>query len=77
MFKFKKSSKNKKLYKVVYYGTGFNTYDRSRTLLVTGKTPVDAIENFYAKTKGQVGDIVEFTEITYGTEVKKEDSNGV
>ena len=77
LFKSKKSTKHKKLYKVVYYGTGFSTYDRSRTLLVTGKSPADAIENFYAKVNGRVTEIVEFTEINYGSDVKKEVTDGV
>ena len=77
MFKslFKRSSKNKKLYKVVYK-SDYSVYNRDYTLLVAGKSPADAIETFYAQVKGRVTEITEFTEITYGSE-KKEDFNGV
>lgn len=76
IFKKKDKDKNKKLYKVVYK-TAYGTYNSTYTLLVSGKSPADAIETFYEKVKGGVTDIVEFTEITYGSEEKKEDSNGV
>lgn len=69
LFKSKKSTKNKKLYKVVYKQTG-SIYDRSHTLLVPGDSPVDAIEYFYKKAGNDVKDILEFTEITYGTDMK-------
>ena len=73
MFKsmFKKSNKNKKLYKVVYK-TNYSSYSERYTLLIPGNSPVDAVENFYSKVREKVADILEFTEITYGNDVKKE-----
>ena len=74
MFKslFKTSNKNKKLYKVVYK-TAYSTYNSSYTMLVPGRSPADAIETFYEKVRDGVKDIVEFTEITYGNDLKKEE----
>ena len=74
MFKslFKKNKKNKKLYKVVYK-TGYGVYGDKGTLLIPGNTPAEAIETFYKKINN-VKDILEFTEITYGSDVKKEET---
>ena len=69
---FKKSNKNKKLYKVVYKDSTYK-YDSSYTLLIPGANPVDAVEAFYKKVGDKAKDILEFTEITYGNDVKKED----
>ena len=73
MFKsmFKKTKKNKKLYKFVYK-TSYSSYDSRHTLLIPGNSTVDAVEAFYKKVGKGVKDILEFTEITYGAEVKKE-----
>lgn len=70
-FMFTKQKKHKKLYKVVYK-TNYSSYSERYTLLIPGDSPVDAVDNFYSKVKDKVADILEFTEITYGSDVKKE-----
>lgn len=73
---FKKSNKNKKLYKFVYK-TSFSSYNSGHTLLIPGVNPVDAVETFYTRVGKDVKDILEFTEINYGNDVKKETNDGV
>jgi hypothetical protein len=68
MFKNIFGNRDKKLYKVIYKNSYSNYSDRSYTLLVTGHDPASAIEAFYKKVDGTVKDIVEFTEIKYGSE---------
>lgn len=67
MFKSLFTKKRRKLYKVVYkHGYGYS--EHRATLLVTGNSPAEAIDEFYKRVSETVKDIVEFTEITYGSE---------
>jgi hypothetical protein len=67
MFKSIFANKPKKLFKFIYK-SGYGSYADKHTLLITGATPSEAVENFYKKTKDKVSDILEFTEIKYGSE---------
>jgi hypothetical protein len=71
MFKF--GAKNKKLYKIVYKPE-YGKYVDSCTLLIPGYNPTNAVEGFYKRVGLKVSSILEFTEITYPSELKKEEA---
>lgn len=57
-----------KIYKFVYESKNLGYYDKAKTLLVTARKTSDAIKKFY-RVAGldKVGNIIEFTEIKYGS----------
>ena len=60
--------KKEKIYKIVYQTTYRS--DGERTLLVVAKDPIRGLKKFYELAKGDVKNIVEFTEIKSKDEVK-------
>lgn len=76
MFKlFNKKKKANKLYKIIFK-TSWSSYDSRHTLLVAGNSPVDALESFYKQAGRDVKDILEFTEITYGSGINEKEMSG-
>ena len=57
-----------KIYKFVYELKNPGYYDKAKTLLVTAKDTTTAVKKFY-RVAGldRVGNILEFTEIKYGS----------
>ena len=57
-----------KIYKFVYELKNPGFYDKPKTLLVTARKPTGAVKEFY-RVAGldRVGNILEFTEIKYGS----------
>lgn len=57
-----------KIYKFVYESNSPGYYDKPKTLLVSARKTTDAVKKFY-RVAGldRVGNILEFTEIKYGS----------
>lgn len=55
--------KKNKIYKFVYKQKS-DYYERSRTLLVVAKEPMQALKKFYKIADNDVEDILEFTVVT-------------
>lgn len=71
LFNFKSEKKTEKIYKFVYEApSGWN--NEKKTMLVTGRTPVEAVKKFNTMTKDRLYNIVEFTEVIHKTEESKD-----
>lgn len=67
MFNFKSKKKTEKIYKFIYEDkSGWNI--EKKTMLLTARTPVEAVQKFNSMTKNSLYNIVEFTEVVHKTE---------